>query len=139
MERYRAELRGRRRKKGETLQSVYQDIKRLMALAFPSQSGEMYEIIARDVFLDSLSDPSLCVRVLDQSPKTLDEALTTVLRMEAYTGESASNVADDNNYDDSRKRVRFVSASQNKNADSERRIKMLEEHVFEQGREIDRL
>ena len=36
-------------------------------------------------------------------------------------------------------RDRFVSASQNKNADSERRIKMLEQHVFEQGREIDRL
>jgi len=139
MERYRAELRGRRRKKGETVQNVYQDIKRLMALAFPSQSGEMYEVIARDAFLDSLSDPSLRVRVLDQSPKTLDEALTTVLRMEAYSTDSASSVVDDNNYDDSRKRVRFVSASQNKNADSEHRIKMLEQHVLEQGREIDRL
>ena len=50
IERYRAERRGRRRKKGETVQSVYQDIRLLMALAFPSQSGEMYEIIACLVF-----------------------------------------------------------------------------------------
>ena len=53
MERYRAELKGRKRN----------------------------EIIARDAFLDSLSDPALRVRVLDQFPKTLDEALTTVLRI----------------------------------------------------------
>jgi len=43
-----------------------------MALAFPSQSDEMYEIIARDAFLDSLSEPALHARVLDQSFKTLE-------------------------------------------------------------------
>ena len=32
MERYRAELHGRRRRKGESVQTVYQDIRRLMAL-----------------------------------------------------------------------------------------------------------
>lgn len=44
MERYRAELSARRRKKGESIQTVYQDIKRLMALDFPGQSGEMYVV-----------------------------------------------------------------------------------------------
>ena len=34
-ERYRSELKARRRRRGESLQSVYQDIRRLMALAFP--------------------------------------------------------------------------------------------------------
>ena len=94
MERYDADLKGRRRRRGETAQSVYEDIKRLMASAFASQSGEMYEIIARDAFLDSLSDPALRVRVFDQSPKTLDEALTTVLRMEAYYLPNASAALD---------------------------------------------
>ena len=69
MERYRAELRNRRRCKGESIQTVYQDIRRLMALSFPGQSGEMFEIIARDAFLDSLSDAALRICVLDQSPK----------------------------------------------------------------------
>jgi len=122
MERYRAELKGRKRKRGETAQSVYQDIKRLMALAFPSRSGEMYEIIARDAFLDSLSDPALRVRVLDQFPKTLDEALTTVLRMEAYS--EITSGADENNGDDRRKHVRYVSASTAKNSDLARLIKI---------------
>jgi len=136
MEWYRAELKGRGRKRGETAQSVYQDIKRLMALAFPSQSGEMYEIIARDAFLDSLSDPALPVRVLYQSPKTLDEALTTVLRMDAYS--EITSGANENNGDDCRKHVRYVSASTAKNSDSARRIKMLEQRISQDSK-IDRL
>ena len=40
-ERHRSELKARRRRRGESLQSVYQDIPRLMALAFPGQSGPL--------------------------------------------------------------------------------------------------
>jgi len=65
-ERFRAELHGRRRKRVESVQSVYQDIRRLMALRFPGQSGELYEILGRDAFLEALSDPALRIRVLDQ-------------------------------------------------------------------------
>ena len=35
-ERYRSELRSRRRRRSESLQSVYRDVRRLMALAFPA-------------------------------------------------------------------------------------------------------
>ena len=65
MERYRVELNARRRKRGESAQAVYQDIKRLVALGFPGQSGEMYEVLSRDGFLNALrlSDPSLRIRV----------------------------------------------------------------------------
>ena len=41
-----------------------------MALGFPGQSGELYEVIAKDAFLNSLGDPALRIRVLDQQPKT---------------------------------------------------------------------
>ena len=85
MERYRAELHSRRRKRGETIQSVYQDIRRLLALAFPGQSGELYEVIGRDAFLEALADNDLRIRVLDQNPKSLDDALNVVIRMEAYS------------------------------------------------------
>ena len=50
MERYRAELNARRRKRGESAQAVYQDVKRLMALGFPGHSGEIYEVLSRDAF-----------------------------------------------------------------------------------------
>jgi hypothetical protein len=47
-EKFRSELRLRRRKPGESLQSVFQDIRRLTALAFKGTSNETTEIVARD-------------------------------------------------------------------------------------------
>jgi len=132
MERYRAELHGRRRKRGESVQSVYQDIRRLMSLAFPGHSGELFETIGRDAFLQSLNDPALRVRVLDQHPQTLDEALTIVTRMEAY---SESIHMDEDNSD--KKRVRVVSPV--RETDADRRIRKLEELVAGQKCEIAQL
>jgi len=131
MERYRAELHGRRRKRGETVQAVYQDIRRLMALGFPGQAGEMFEILGRDSFLAALNDSSLRVRVLDQNPKTMDDALAIVIRMEAYS----DNTGDDDCTD--RKRVRVVSPARESEAD--KRIRKLEECVEKQKREIQQL
>jgi len=92
MERYRAELHSRRRMKGVSAQAVYQDIRRLLALGFPGQSGDLLEVVGRDAFLAALADPALRIRVLDQQPRTLDEALAAVVRMEAY---GSSSVAED--------------------------------------------
>ena len=58
-ERFRAELHARRRKEGETLQELYQEIDRLFSLAYPGASGEMAGWVGRDAFLDSLEDQSL--------------------------------------------------------------------------------
>jgi hypothetical protein len=84
-ERFRAVLRNRRRRKDESVQSVYNDIRRLLALAFPGKSGELYGIIGRDAFLESLADSALRNRVLDQNPKNMDDTLAIVSRMEAYS------------------------------------------------------
>ena len=108
-ERFRAELRSRKRRAGESVQSVYTDIKRLMSLSFPGQAGEMYEIIARDSFLAALSDSALRVRVLDQSPVTLDETLSIVCRMEAYSNPVKGE--DDGCTEGGRRRVRAVGAA----------------------------
>jgi len=55
VKRFRAEPRNRCRRSGESIQSVYKDIRRLMALGFPSQSRELCEVIGRDFFLESSS------------------------------------------------------------------------------------
>jgi len=107
VERFRAELRMRRRKPGESVQSVYQDIRRLLALGFPGQSGELCEIIGRDAFLEALGDQALRIRVLDQQPKTLDAALSIVSRMEAYS--NPPPVMEDE--DLGRRKVRVVAAA----------------------------
>jgi len=83
-ERFRAELRCRRRQKGESLQSLYQDICRLMALAYPPPSSNLSDIVGRDAFLDALGNQTLRIRILEREPRTLDEALTIACRLEAY-------------------------------------------------------
>ena len=88
-ERFRSELSMRRRQKGESLQAVYQDIRRLVALAFPGQAGatpgSVYEIVARDAFLAAMNNPSIRRRILerDPPPDTIDAALTAAVRLEA--------------------------------------------------------
>jgi predicted aspartyl protease len=83
-ERYRAELKMRRRRKGEKLQELYTDIRKLMAFAYRGPTSDLSEIVARDAFLDALNDQSLRVRVLEREPINLDEALNVAIRLEAY-------------------------------------------------------
>ena len=75
-ERYRSELKARRRRRGESLQSVYQDVRRLTSLTFPGHSGAIWEIMARDDFVESLGDPGLRLRVLESDP-TVESGVAT--------------------------------------------------------------
>ena len=83
-ERYRAELRSRKRSKGESLQKLYQDVRRLMSLAYPGESSVLSDIVGRDVFLEVLDDQTLRVRILEKEPKNVDEALNIASRLEAF-------------------------------------------------------
>ena len=83
-ERFRAELRNRRRKSGETLQAVYNDVCRLLALAYPGPSNATTAIVGRDAFLDALNNNEMRIKVLEREPSTLEEALSIVCRLEAY-------------------------------------------------------
>jgi len=84
VERYRAELKVRRRHQGESLQMLYQDICKLMALAYPGWSNDLSDVIAKDAFLDALDDPKLRREILVQQPQNLDSALAIASRLEAY-------------------------------------------------------
>ena len=134
-ERYRLELQSRRRQKGESVQMLYNDIRRLLALSFPGESGPMCEVLGMDAFLNSLNDRALRIRVLDQSPKSLDEALVIVSRMEAYS--SADIDTDSSASDSSRKKVYEVRAAPADRDD--RRLKQLEEDLASQRRQIQQL
>jgi len=134
MEKYKAELKNRHRRLGKSVQAVYQDIKRLMALGLPAQSRELYEILCRDSFLDALGNTLLRIRVLDQQPKTLDETLCVVTLMEAYSSQTVSG-----NDDDGRKCVPAMAAQSNNDSETDKRIQRLEGMLREQKDEIDRL
>ena len=107
-ERYRFLLRTRRRRKGETLQSLYQDICRLWALSYPGETGSLSRIVARDAFLDSLADPELRIKVLEKDATSIEQAYTVAARYEAFL--SSSEV-------DSRRPVRVVETCGSEPAD----------------------
>jgi len=55
-DKYRMELRIRRRQQGESLATLHQDIRRLMALAHPTLSSEGRETFACDYFIDAMDN-----------------------------------------------------------------------------------
>ena len=83
-ERFRAELRSRKRTKGETLQKLYQDVRRLMSLAYPGESSFLSDIVGRDAFLEALEDQALRVRIPERELKNVDDALNMASRLEAF-------------------------------------------------------
>jgi len=74
IERFRAELRARRRKPDEPLQSLYLDITRMVMLAHPDAEVELTQHVAKEAFVSALDDDALQVRVMDKQPATIEEA-----------------------------------------------------------------
>src|SRR5208282_2633823 len=83
--RYRAELKARRQRLNESIPTLYSDIRRLLSLAYPGESGKLYETTGCEYFLDALADRTLRIRVMDRSPKNLEEAYNLACHMQAYT------------------------------------------------------
>ena len=90
IERFRYELRQRKRRPGETIQSVYNDVCRLVSLSYPGETGELSRLVARDAFLDSLNDSDMRIRVLEKGATTIDEAYTIAARYETYVSSAHS-------------------------------------------------
>ena len=80
-QKYRTELRCRKRRQGESLRELCQDIHRLMGLAFPGESGLLADHIATDIFLSAL-EPDLEYRVRSEAPPNLDDALKWAIQIE---------------------------------------------------------
>jgi len=90
-ERFRAELKSRKRKPGESLQELYQDVCRLMSLAYPGPTSDLSNIVGRDAFLEALCDNALRVRILEKGPPDLDEALRIACQLEAFDGGTSTD------------------------------------------------
>ena len=81
---YRAQIKGRLRKKSETVQELAQDIKRLVRRAYPQAAIDLRDQIARDCFIDALNEHELEWFVYQGKPKTVDEATQLALEYEAF-------------------------------------------------------
>ena len=83
-EKYRAELQISRRKSAESLSDLHQDIRRLMALAYPKLAADAREEIVCDHFTNALNDAEFALKVKERAPMSLDEALRIALRLDAW-------------------------------------------------------
>ena len=95
-EKYRTELRNRRRKPGESLDALCQDIRRLLIYAYPGPTSSAHEAIAKDSFIDALS-VELSLKVRERDPSTLDSALNIAMRLEAIQQSAAVRESSDDN------------------------------------------
>ena len=111
-ERYRCELRSRKRRPGESLQVLHQEIQRLASLAFRGPWSEATDVIARDAFIDALLDGDLALKIREREPATLDQAVKIAIRLESYVTAAAS----DRRSDGSQAQVRATSSDGNINA-----------------------
>jgi len=83
-EKFQAELQCRRRRSGESLRELAQDIRRLMMLSYLGDRSVMAERLAKEYFLTALEDPDLELRVREKEPQSLDAALKSAQRLEVF-------------------------------------------------------
>ena len=66
VDRHRTELRARRRRPNEALQSLYLDIVYLTGLAHPNGDVEITQHVAREAFVNALNDNDLQLAVIEK-------------------------------------------------------------------------
>ena len=96
-QRYRRELRSRRRRNGETIQDLSNDLLRIASHAYPtsmsaSQTSLLNDIL-KEAFFDALNDSSLAARVFDQMPSTFADAVNLATYIESHSSSKSQTVS----------------------------------------------
>ena len=81
---YKCELKQRKRKRGESLPDLGQDLRRLTRLAYPSTTPEQQEEQLIDRFIEALVDRQQRLEVRRGRPRTLEEAIHLAMDAEAW-------------------------------------------------------
>jgi hypothetical protein len=80
---YESALSVRRRQKGESLRALYQDIHRLVMLAYPGERGRLRDKLGTEAFINGLNDNDLSLKVRNLCPTDLQTAYKTALMLES--------------------------------------------------------
>ena len=113
---FRAQLKSRIKQKAETIPELAQAIKKLTRQAYPKAGLDVIEALALDHFIDGLPEPEIRLRLREVGPKSLSEAETIAVRMEAH------RIAD-------KQRTRFVGKVEQVNSDNSESQKTLENQL----------
>ena len=79
----RVKLRGRIRRREETLPELAEEIEYLARLAYPEATAETVEVLAKDQFIDALPEEEFRLRLRQNKPTTLQQALEQALELES--------------------------------------------------------
>ena len=80
---YMAQLKNRVRQRNETIPELAQNIRKLTRQAYPGANSDLIDTLALDHFIDSLLDAETRLRLRECSPKTIQEAETLAVKLEA--------------------------------------------------------
>ena len=67
-----------------SLAELAEDVEHLVRLAYPEAAEAMVEVLAKDQFVDALPDEDMRLRIRQNKPATLRDALGTALELESY-------------------------------------------------------
>ena len=81
---YKAQLKSRVRKSEESIPELAQEISRLVRFAYGDLPSSLREGIAKDAFIEALSDRELELVVFQRHPKSLQEAVQVALEYDAF-------------------------------------------------------
>ena len=80
----RMRLKARTRRRDESLAELAEDVEHLVRLAYHEAAEAMVEVLAKDQFVDALPDEDMRLRIRQNKPATLRDALGTALELESY-------------------------------------------------------
>jgi len=84
VERFRAELRAKWRQPHESVQQLYLDVSKLVAVVYLAATPELSSHVAKEAFIEALNDPQLQLKVVERVPKLVEDALYIATRLEGY-------------------------------------------------------
>ena len=123
---FRAQLKARVKGKTESIAELAQAIKKLSRQAYPKASLDVIEALALDHFIDALSETEIRLRLREVGPKTLNEAESIAVRMEAH------RIAD-------KQRTRLVGKIEQEGSDNSSGQKILQNQMSALNKNLDSL
>jgi hypothetical protein len=82
-DKFRAELKARRQRSNESLQSLHLDIQRIASKAYPGVRNDTVSLLARDAFLDAMTDQELAFKIREMDVLDIRQANKHAVRLHA--------------------------------------------------------
>ena len=130
----RVRFKSRTRGQDESLPELAEDIERLGRLAYPDAPDQMTDSLSLDQFVDALHDDDTRLRLRQNCPKTLREAVELALELESFLRSSRQRVRQVHAIEDPVRRVQGEGATRDsggatQNDDGQKLVQQITEAI----------